>query len=384
MNSRERVRLALARREPDRVPIGIGSSGSAIHDEAYSALKQHLGIEGEIEPFRRGHGDNYYDDRILEALGADIRHVFLNFYHSSHWVQRELGRGGLYDPFLDAWGLVNDTKDGMHVFSGQPLARATCAADIDGYPWPKPYGDSGLVHGLRERVEKLTRHTNYAMSVRSPTSGIFELAWLLRGMENLLVDMLSDPAFAIRLVDRVSDTVMQYYDIILSEVGPYLDIVETQDDYGSQQNSLLSPELFRRVIKPARTRLNELIRQKAPHARIYLHSCGAVRKLIPDLIDTGVEVLNPVQPLAAGMESGDLKRDFGDRLVFYGAIDVQRALPGSLDDVDAEVRRRIRDLAPGGGYILAPANVVHRDVPVQNLLRLADAAKKHGAYPIAV
>ena len=384
MQPRERVLLTLAHQEPDRVPIGIGSSGSAIHDQVYFALKKRLSIEGDIEPFRRGHGDNYYDDRIFDVLGTDIRHVFLNFYHSDHFVRKELGAGGLYDPFIDAWGLTNVTsKEGMHAFLGQPLEGATCASDIDNYAWPDPYGDVGLLEGVQERAKYLSSETNYAISSRSIT-GIFEYCWLLRGMDNFLVDMVADPHFAIRLVNRVTDTLIKYYDVLLSAVGPYVDIVETQDDYGMQQNSFFSPELFRKILKPARKRLNDFIHEKAPQARIYLHTCGSVRNLIPDLIETGVDILNPVQPLAAGMETSGLKADFGDQLTFYGAIDVQQALPGSPEDVDQEVRKRIHDLAPGGGYILAPANLIQRDVPLDNLLLLVKLAREYGRYPISV
>nr|MBC7244523.1 uroporphyrinogen decarboxylase [Chloroflexota bacterium] len=384
MTPRERVTSTLSHREPDRVPIGIGASGSAIHDAVYRALKDRLHIEGEIEPFRRGHGDNYYDDRVFDALGTDVRHVFLNFYHSDHFVRKELGAGGLYDPFVDAWGITRETKGGLHAFTGNPLAKATTISDIDGYPWPNPYGDSGLLEGVKERGEYLRHHTAFAVATRSPTSGIFEHCWVLRGMENFMVDMIADPKLAIRLVDRVTDTIMRYYDVLLTAVGSYVDIVETQDDYGTQQNSFMSPELFRKMIKPARQRLHELIRSKAPQARIYLHSCGSIRNLIPDLIELGVDILNPVQPLAAGMDPAELKANFGEKLVFHGAIDMQQAMPGSLEDVSREVRTRIRQLAPGGGYILAPANLVQSDVPLDNLLRMVEDAKRYGRYPIAV
>jgi len=384
MTPRERVLFALNHQEPDRVPIGIGASGSAIHDVVYKALKERLSIQGDIEPFRRGHGDNYYDDRVFDALGTDIRHVFLNFYHSSHFVRKELGAGGLYDPFIDAWGITRETKGGLHAFTGSPLAKATTMSDIDGYPWPNPYGDSGLLDGVRERAEYLRYHTDFAISTRCPTSGIFEYCWVLRGMENFMVDMIADPKLAMRLVDRVTDTIMKYYDILLSAVGTYVDIVETQDDYGTQQNSFMSPELFRKIIKPARQRLHELIRTRAPQARIYLHTCGSVRNLIPDLIEIGVDILNPVQPLAAGMDPAGLKADFGDKLTFHGAIDMQQAMPGSPEDVSREVRTRIRQLGPGGGYILAPANLVQSDVPLDNLLRMVEEAKEYGKYPISI
>jgi uroporphyrinogen decarboxylase len=382
LNPRARVRTALDHQEPDRVPYGIGSSGSAIHDQTYFKLLDRLSLGAPVEPFRRGHGDNHYDDRVLEALNADVRHVFLNHYRASHFVREELGEGGLYDPFVDAWGVTNEAKEGMHIFTGEPLGGDISQADINNHTWPDPYGDSGLVENLRQRAEQLDQQGTYAIASRSPCSGIFEYCWLLRGLERFLIDMLTEPTLAACLIDRITENVMKYYDVLLGEVGEYVDIVETQDDYGTQQNTFFSPELFREFFKPARTRLNELIREKAPQARIYLHTCGSVREIIPDLIETGVEVLNPVQPLAAGMETGQLKSDFGAALTFYGAIDLQQALPGTPEQLREEVKQRVWDLAPGGGYVLAPANVIHRDVPLDNLFQLSEDLVAFGTYPI--
>lgn len=205
------------------------------------------------------------------------------------------------------------------------------------------------------------------------------MAIQLRGFEKFLMDMAIDPAFATKLVDRIGDALMAFYDVLLSDVGLWVDIVETQDDLAHQQGLFMSPAHFRKILKPAKERLNDLIRTKAPNAAIYHHSCGAVAPLIPDLIEIGVDILNPVQPLAKGMDPAGLKLLYGSRLSFLGAIDLQHALSGSLEKVEQEVRLRQDQLSANGGYILAPSNVIQPDVSIENVLGLYRFAAQVGA-----
>jgi uroporphyrinogen decarboxylase len=164
--------------------------------------------------------------------------------------------------------------------------------------------------------------------------------------------------------------------MFLDAVGPYVMVVETGDDIGAQNNLIISPRMYREFIKPAQKSVNELIREKAPNAKIFMHNDGAITKIIPDLMEIGVEILNPVQPSAAGMESEKLKKDFGDRLIFHGAVD-QKPLEGTVQDVRAEVRRRIDSLASGGGYILSTCNHLI-DVPCENVIAMFDEARAYG------
>jgi uroporphyrinogen decarboxylase len=157
-------------------------------------------------------------------------------------------------------------------------------------------------------------------------------------------------------------------------------MVEYGDDLGAQNNPLISPRFYREFIKPVQKELFDLIRDRAPQARIFMHCDGAIRDLIPDMIEAGVDVLNPVQPTARGMESAEIKRDFGDRLVFHGAIE-QKPQEGSEEDIRQEVRDRINALAPGGGYILTSCNVIVRP-PVANIVALFDEARSYGRYPL--
>ena len=374
LSSRERVLRTLNHEEPDRVPLGIGSSGSAISDGIYFQLKDRLGIEGDISPWRYGHGDNYYDTRIFDALNTDIRHVCLGPSDRSILKMRE--------DEINEWGVRIEKVGPLLEMVSNPLEHATLA-DLDDYPWPDPYdSDSWRIKGLRQAAKDLFENGDFAIATRSPSRGLFETALQLRGFQRFMLDLMIDKKFAHKLVGKILDVLLAFYDVLLSQVGDYVHIVETQDDYGTQESTLLSPELFREFFKGPLKRLSDLIRSKAPRAKIYFHSCGAVSTLIEDFIDLGIDILNPVQPLAKGMDTKHLKARFGDRIVFYGGIDLQRALIGTPEDVDREVRRRICDLAPGGGYILAPANLVTVDIPVDNVLLLCELALKYGRYPI--
>jgi uroporphyrinogen decarboxylase len=173
-----------------------------------------------------------------------------------------------------------------------------------------------------------------------------------------------------------------FWDMFLDAAGDYVDIVQKVADLGTQRGLFISKELFREFIKPAEARVFDFIRKKAPHIKLWFHSCGAVSEIIDDFIDWGVDILNPIQPLAEGMDSAELKKRFGDKLCFHGGIDLQRAMPGSIDDVKREVETRIRALAPGGGYILAPANHIQNDTPPENVITLYEYAKEFGTYPI--
>lgn len=375
MTPRQRVLTALEHREPDRVPMGCGSSGSGLNDAVYFRMKDRFGIQGDVAPFRRGHGDNIYDPRILDALGTDFRHVWLR---GSDKVKPNVNEDG---SFVNEWGVLVERIDQFLEWTGHPLEHAT-VGDLDSYPWPNPYDSKSRVRGLREEAAAYAGQGQYALCTRSPSRGLFDLAIQLRGFEKFLMDMALDPQFAHALVGKIGDCLMGYYDVLLSEVGPLLDIVETQDDLAHQRNTFMSRGMFADFFKPVRGRLNQLIREKAPQAKIYMHCCGGIEPFIPDLIEIGIDVLNPVQPLARGMKTSELKAKYGNDIVFHGAIDLQVALAGPPERVDREVRQRLHDLAPGGAFILAPANVIQPDVSVDNILLLYQLAARYGQYPL--
>ena len=368
---------ALNLQEPDRVPLDLGGSASNMTDPVYFAVRKLLGFKQDIAPYRSGRTCNYYDERIFEALDIDLRWVSLRGPRDGQII---LAADGSY---TDEWGVAY-RYNGLEVaIANHPLAQASLE-DLESYPWPDPKAP-GRTEGLLERVRFLHDRTDYAIAVRpTPGFGVFEMCSILRGDAQYLMDLVSDRPFALRLAQRVTETILGFYRVLLDEVGNYLHLVEYSGDYGTQRSLIMSPHMYRETLKPLDAEIIHLIKTLAPHAKVMLHSCGAIRPLIPDLIEIGVDVLNPLQPLATGMNSADIKQEFGHKLCFHGAIDIQRALPGSIEDVECELRTRLAALGPGGGYIVAPANYIQPDVPAENVVQLYRLAAELGRYPLAL
>ncbi|CAA7600914.1 Uroporphyrinogen decarboxylase [Acididesulfobacillus acetoxydans] len=372
MNSRERVLAAINHKEPDRVPLYFGGTSSFMTDEAYFQLKDYLGITGDVEAYREGHTGNYFDQRILEALDADVR--FVHMKKAAATPVRRIDENTV----LCDWGVPIRKIDGYGVRVDPPLAHAT-KSDIACHPWPDPY-DPGRTAGLALAARTLREQTDKAVVARSPQSASFlEYGAWLRGMEQFLMDLLLDRGFAEALLDKILDLQIGFYDALLTEVGRYVDIVETAEDYGTQNGLLISPQLFRDIIKPRRKAINDFIRKKAPGAKILHHSCGAIEPIITDLVEVGVDILNPVQPLP-NMNPSEIKKKYGDKVVLCGGVDMQNT---GLQDpylLEQEVVLRIEQLASGGGYLFAPSNHIQPDLPTRSVVALFALAKKHGVY----
>jgi uroporphyrinogen decarboxylase len=208
------------------------------------------------------------------------------------------------------------------------------------------------------------------------------MAQRIVGMENCLVLMATDRNLAGALFDRLLELKLAFSEMALPELVALVDVVAEFDDYGTQTSQLISPRMFRQQLKPRLRRLFARIKRLAPDAKLLFHSCGSVRPIIPDLIETGVEVLNPVHVRAVGMEPSALKRDFGDALVFWGGgVDSQGVLPrGTPQQVKDDVRRNVEALAPGGGYVFSPVHNIQADVPPQNILAMLEALETYGVY----
>jgi uroporphyrinogen decarboxylase len=199
-------------------------------------------------------------------------------------------------------------------------------------------------------------------------------------MENLLCDMVTDKPFAHALLDKTLQIQMDLYQVLLEEAGPYVQMVETADDYGTQRAPLISPDLFDEMILPRRKKLNQFIHTKAPQAKIFHHTCGSVYRLLPNLIATGVQVLNPIQPSAAEMDTYRLQKEFGDQLIFHGGIDEQTALIYGKEVLREEMKNRIASLGREGGYIMAPTSNFQDDMPLENIVMFAQLAREVGTY----
>jgi uroporphyrinogen decarboxylase len=381
VNRRERVMAALAHCEPDRVPLSLGGTASSFTDDAYFRFREYLGIRGDVRPYRYGHTGNYYDDRILDALGTDYRYLVLTYPDESHL--RHLDG----DKFVDEWGIHKQNVDGYVTRTAPPPLAGATLDDLERYPFPDPRAPDFplLALGLRERARHLYEEVDCAVVARAAMSSSFleNGAWLC-GYEEFLVRLKSDRPFAARLIEKILQVQLALYDLLLDGVGEYVHVVETAEDYGTQSSLLISPATYRQMIMPARRRLNAFIKGKAPQAKILHHTCGAVARLIPDLIESGIDILNPVQPTANGMDSAALKTKWGQQLCFDGAIDTQHALVGTPAELEREVAARILMLAPGGGYSLGPSNHIQVDVPPRNVVALFELARDLGRYPLDV
>jgi len=337
---RERVLRAFSHQEPDRVPLDMMGNATMLLDRTYFRLRDYLGL-APIPPFRSGSTANYYDERILEALDIDFRRVMLKSSPQAAATVLEDGS------FVDAWGIQSRT-DGMYVNAvGYPLREAATVADIDAYPWPTAEALYST-DGLAEEARSLYAGTDYALVARNPlTFGLLDRACALMGNAEFLMAMAGNPEVARALIEHLLSIYKDIYGMFLDAVGPYVQMVEYGDDLGSQQNLLISPAMYRKFLKPAEQELYRLMREKAPQAALFRHTDGNIFKIIPDLVEVGINVLNPVQTSSKDMEGRRLKATFGQQLTFHGAVEY---LEADRETLIAEVKERIDTFAPGRGY----------------------------------
>jgi uroporphyrinogen decarboxylase len=254
---------------------------------------------------------------------------------------------------------------------------------IEKFPWPDPY-DPVRLEGLKEEVENLYNNTGYAIAAHRPVYGnLWEMTRLMVGMENALLLTVTDTKLFDHLIGKLAEVLDGFYDAFLGVVGPYVQIVEIADDYGTNVGPMFNPEIYRKFLKPRYRKTIDLIKSKAPQAKVLLHCDGAIRKFMPDLIESGFEVLNPIEAHLPGMDPAGLKQDFGKDMTFQGGVDVKRVLTqGTLEDVRREVRLRIEQMGKDGGYILAPAHNFGNDIPLENMLAFFEAGHELGYYPL--
>ncbi|MFZ3080994.1 MAG: uroporphyrinogen decarboxylase family protein [Bellilinea sp.] len=382
MTGRERLLTALEHREPDRIPLDLGSTQvTGIHVIAYQNLRQALGLPTvKPQPYDSIQGLAIPDEDIIARLGVDVRGM--NPLNSHNWqvIETEIQdatSGELYWSYHDEWGITHrkPRPDGLYFSLWQaPLDRPELTSqDITNHAWPR-MDDPQHIAGLREKAEAY-RAAGYAVVLKDPFAGIFEMAQRIVGMENLLMMMASDAALAGVLFDKLTVLKLEFWDMALPRLGDVVDVISHADDYGTQISQIISPRMFRQQIKPRWQAVFDRVRTLAPHARRFFHSCGNVRPLIPDFIEIGVEILNPVHIRATGMEPVALKRDFGDVLSFWGgAVDTQGVLPyGTPQEVRDDVKRNIEALAPGGGYVFNTVHNIQADVPVENIMAMYEA-----------
>jgi len=377
MTPRERVRAALNHREPDRVPLDIGGgSSTTLTEEASLQLNSYLGGVAPPQPMSSLFRTVRLDEEVLLRLGSDCRHLSVRGPASPIPASVETIR--------DRWGVTwRRTYYGdlayyweLHV---HPLAAAE-VGDLAGYLWPDP-DDPALVAGVAEEARYLSEMTDFAVMADCGFKSFWEQAYFLRGYEQLLADTALNPSFVQALLDKLLEINLAATGRFLDAAGPVIDVFRAGDDLATQRGLLMSPAKFRQLLKPIYRQYFQFVRSRS-NSKIFFHSCGNVAPLLEDLMEIGVEIINPVQSSALG-DLVALKDQFRGRLAFWGGIDTQHVLPrGSPDEVREEVRLRIQQLGSGGGYVVASVHNIQVDVPPANIVAMADAVREFGAYPL--
>jgi uroporphyrinogen decarboxylase len=363
---------------PDRLPIDLGGSVvSSIALSTYAALRDHLKLpQVPIRTLETVQQIAVVDDDVLELFGVDVIPVFAN--PPASYTPQFVDEAGRSDSFKDEFGATLRRFKGCFYYDWQefPLGEPSSEA-MQQMPWPDP-ADPARYRGLRERVWQLRMSTDRALFGMAPCGhDLFNQLLRVRGMAHGFMDLVANPEFAEAFLERLTDTIITAQQCFLNQVGDLIDIHFTADDITGQNSPLISPALYRRMIKPRWARIIQAIKGRTK-AKIFYHGCGAIEPFLPDLIEIGVDIINPVQVSAAGMDTAQLKKKYGKHLTFWGGgCDTQKVLPyGTTAEVQYEVQKRIRDLAPDGGFVFNPVHNIQPLVPVENIVAMFQTAQE--------
>lgn len=409
MSPRERILTTLKHKEPDKVSVDLGSTlVTGIMGVTYNQLKKYLGIKGgEIRVFDMVQQLAEVEELVLKRIEATVLPIYPEY--PKEWKKGKLTDGTLckvprnfYPEILpdgsqivrEKGGYFGDNEEGLPTlrmppggfyfdFPYHPLQRAKKEEDVDSFNWGWKLEKEHLEE-LRSRAKYLYKNTNYALMGGGLWGGwgqIYEVLENLRGWDTFLMDLVTDQKFAKYMLDKRLEVVMRRFEQYLEAMGDYVQIITVGDDLGTQDGPQLSPELYRKVVKPRQKKLYQFIKERTD-AFLFLHTCGSVYEFIPDFIEMGVDILNPVQVSARNMDTKKLKKEFGKDIVFWGGgCDTQKVLPfDTPDEVREEVKRRIDDLAPGGGFVFCPVHNIQLNVPPENIMAMYETVLEYGVY----
>jgi len=407
MTSRERVLAAIDHREPDRVPIDLGATpSSGISALAYHRLKAHLGLEtGANRIYDVVQQLAQPEDAILDRFQIDVVDLGRTFNtNDADWYPIQLPDGSPAQ--YPAWFRPRHTEDGgwkafapdgteiAVMLKDMPFFDQSCFPYLDGYPadycelpaamakvhWAalahSPWdhaGEPDFWQRLRQNALELRQRTGRAIMVVCGCN-LFEWGTFLRRMDNFLMDLAAEPEQAERLLDALLEQHLATLDRVCRAVGDVVDLVRFGDDLGTLTGAFMSVTTYRRLFKPRHKALCDFVKRNS-RMRTFLHSCGSIHSLLPDLIDAGIEVINPVQTTCRNMEPERLKREFGRDITFWGGgCDTRSVLPtGTPAEVKEHVKRRLEILAPGGGFVFNTVHNILSDVPPQNIVAMYEA-----------
>lgn len=385
---RQRVKTAMRHQEPDRVPMDFLATM-----EIWDRLIEHL------KPDTTGIPDaEYYDparEALLRRFEVDCRVMSYDMFCRppesllnpgavvDWWVSmnrstpnRMWRQRSPDDTFNDIWSTHSFRMESMsgayEGFKTWPLSKATSIEELKRHPWPDPdWWDFSPLPGIMKRLDE---HEEY--HIRFRLGSVFEIGWQLRGLEEFMMDLASQPELPMYIMDRLTDIYLENLRRVLETAGDRLDMVYFYDDVGTQNSLLVSRKMWQQYVRPHHVKLIDLAHQYGKP--VMYHTDGAIYPLIPDFVEMGVDVLNPIQPDAKGMDMPKIKAEFGDRLTFHGGVDIMRTLPkGKAEQVIAEVRERVKVLGQGGGYILCSSHHIQPDTPIENVLTMYDPALRY-------
>ena len=383
MTSRERVLAVLEHEMPDRVPIVIGvSNATGIKMSTYKGIKTLADIQAPDDYIYQWPelGTAKIDEMTMQRLHSDVRGV--RDIHPAETLERNQSRDP-HSPFIDSWGSGQTEIAPGEWFPGvHPLKEATTIQDIEDYPgWPDMSDPSRIAH-IRDAAAGLAAADEYAIMATPWLLFPLERAFAMQGMDTFLLNLAIYPDFARALLEKTAQLCKELMEPFLEVLGDDVDIIKIGDDLGTQDSLLMSPDMYREILKPIHADYISFIKERTK-AKLFFHTDGDVVPLIDDFIEMGVDILNPIQTSAGKMSDlSGLKERFGKNIVFCGGIDTQLVLPnGSVEEVRDEVRRVIRLLGEGGGYMVSSVHTIMNDVPPENVLAMVDAVIEIGGYP---
>lgn len=377
MTSRERVITSLNHKEPDMVPIDFGGRHTSLHAVAHSRLKKYLGLDGGEEIIQDMFQYIVYpDQRLLDLFQVDVFPICAK--PPTFW---KLKIDDSNDTWVDEWGTTYiRPKGGYYYDIKEFIMKDFSLEDLENFKFPDPR-DKGRIKGLREEILNLRQKTDKALIIFSPTGGFWEHLYWLRGYEQAYVDIAINTDFVERFWEKMLCWFKSYWDNILGGVGDLVDVVAIGEDLGDQHGPIFNPKTYRSLLKPYHKELVSFLKTKT-RAKIYIHSCGSVYWAIPDFIECGIDILNPVQVSAFNMDSKILKNEFGNEICFWGGgCDSQNVLmQGTPKQVEEEVKRRIFDFSPNGGFVFASIHNIQANVPPENIVAMFETAIKYRVY----
>ncbi len=393
MDSRNRILTALKHGEPDKVPVDLGATeSSGITGVAYNRLKKYLRLGGRTQIYDIYQMICKVEEPVLRKVGSDAIPLLVEPRDWKSWMLqdgspaeiparanlRRLDNGEVVQLSEDGQVIARSTPGGHYLDNvSPPLADARSIADIEKYgyfrnfDWPDYLDET--YHDLRRKAEKLYSETD-RLIVGNLWVHVFAAGQSLRGFENFMTDLIADQKLAHCLMEKLMKVYMERVSRYAEALREYVQVIEVNDDLGTQLGPQLDPALYRKMVKPYHKRLWEYIKEKTG-CYLLLHSCGSVYDFIPDFIEMGIDALNPVQVSARNMDTARLKREFGSQISFWGGgCDTQRVLPfGTPEQVKEEVKRRVGDLAPGGGFVFTQVHNIQPDVPPENIMAMYEA-----------